>query len=45
MSRDIAMQSSDLGKFTLRNVVVIIIINVIVIALCVRLQFPSLVRR
>jgi len=31
MSRDIAMQSSNLGKFTLRNVViVIIIINVVV---------------
>jgi len=25
MSRDIAMQSSNLGKFTLRNVVVVII--------------------
>jgi len=35
MSGDIAMQSSNLGKFTLKNVVVIlfVIINVIVIAL------------
>jgi len=31
MSRDIAMQSSNLGKFTLKNVVVLIIIIVIIV--------------
>jgi len=44
MSGDIAMQSQILSNFTLRNVVIIIVINVVVVDI-VRFQFLPLVRR
>jgi len=44
MSGDIAMQSQILSNFTLRNVIIITIINIIVVDF-VRFQFLSLDKR